>query len=120
MNCRRFRSQFFDPDDGSYHTLTEPSVPLAVRSAGATPVPTIAATKTASAGKSSRRRTFCPSRRPGRARAKPVRRLVTRPAFLAVQALPVLAFLAAFVWRKRTDSLANNPRLRRQRAGCRN
>jgi hypothetical protein len=30
--------------------------------------------------------------------------------------LPVLAFLAAFIWRKRTDSLANNPRLRRQRA----
>jgi hypothetical protein len=27
----------------------------------------------------------------------------------------VLAWLAAFVWRKRTDSLANNPRLRRQR-----
>jgi len=35
--------------------------------------------------------------------------------FLAVQTLPVLAFLAAFVWRQRADSLANNPRLRRQR-----
>ena len=33
-----------------------------------------------------------------------------------MQSLPVLAFLAAFVWRKRTDNLANNPRLRRQRA----
>jgi hypothetical protein len=41
--------------------------------------------------------------------------LLTRPAFLAAQSLPVLAWLAAFVWRKRTDSLANNPRLRRQR-----
>ena len=40
---------------------------------------------------------------------------MTRPAFLAAQSLPVLAWLAAFVWRKRTDSLANNPRLRRQR-----
>jgi len=29
--------------------------------------------------------------------------------------VPVLAFLAAFIWRKRTDNLANNPRLRRQR-----
>jgi hypothetical protein len=28
----------------------------------------------------------------------------------------VLAFLAAFIWRKRTDNLANNPRLRRRRA----
>jgi hypothetical protein len=40
---------------------------------------------------------------------------LTRPAFLAAQSVPVLAWLAAFVWRKRTDSLANNPRLRRQR-----
>jgi hypothetical protein len=42
--------------------------------------------------------------------------LVMRPAFLAAQAVPVLAFLAAFVWRQRTDSLANNPRLRRRLA----
>jgi hypothetical protein len=35
--------------------------------------------------------------------------------FLAVQTLPVFAWFAAFVWRKRTDNLANNPRLRRQR-----
>jgi hypothetical protein len=35
---------------------------------------------------------------------------------LAVQTLPILAFLAALIWRKRADNLANNPRLRRQRA----
>ncbi|HXE43140.1 MAG TPA: hypothetical protein VN516_08955, partial [Candidatus Baltobacteraceae bacterium] len=29
---------------------------------------------------------------------------------------PVLAFLGALIWRKRADNLANNPRLRRQRA----
>jgi hypothetical protein len=34
---------------------------------------------------------------------------------LAAQSVPVMAFLAAFAWRRRTDSLANNPRLRRQR-----
>jgi hypothetical protein len=33
-----------------------------------------------------------------------------------VQSLPALAFLAALVWRKRADNLANNPRLRRHRA----
>ena len=42
--------------------------------------------------------------------------LVAQPAFLAAQSVPMLAFLAAFVWRKRADNLANNPRLRRQRA----
>ena len=36
--------------------------------------------------------------------------------FVALQSLPVAAFLAAFMWRRRTDNLANNPRLRRQRA----
>ena len=41
---------------------------------------------------------------------------MAQPAFLAVQTVPVLAFLAAFIWRKRTNNLANNPRLRRQRA----
>jgi hypothetical protein len=42
--------------------------------------------------------------------------LVAQPVFLATQSLPVLAFLAAFIWRQRADNLANNPRLRRQRA----
>ena len=40
--------------------------------------------------------------------------LVEQPAFIALQTLPILAFLAAFIWRKRTDNLANNPRLRRK------
>ena len=34
--------------------------------------------------------------------------------FIAIQTTPLLAFIAAFVWRKRTDSFANNPRLRRK------
>jgi hypothetical protein len=40
--------------------------------------------------------------------------LIAKPFFLAVQAVPVLALLAAFIWRKRADNLANNPRLRRK------
>ena len=36
---------FFNPDDGQYHTLTQPAVPLAVKAAGATPMPTLAANK---------------------------------------------------------------------------
>jgi len=41
--------------------------------------------------------------------------LLAQPVFLAAQTVPALAFLAAFVWRKRANSLAKNPRLRRQR-----
>jgi hypothetical protein len=36
--------------------------------------------------------------------------------FVAAQGAPLLAFAAAFLLRRRTDALANNPRLRRQRA----
>ena len=68
-----FSFSYFDPDTGSYRTLTEPPVALAVRSAGATPAPTIAANQTASPQSPAGRRTFCRSKmtwvrwlRPGR------------------------------------------------------
>jgi hypothetical protein len=34
---------------------------------------------------------------------------------MAMQAIPFLAWISAFIVRKRNDALANNPRLRRQR-----
>jgi hypothetical protein len=108
-----FSFSYFDPDAGSYRTLKESPVQLAVHSAGANPAPVIAAAKNASPQAApadllpikEQLGTFSP--------ARPL--LLTRPGFLAAQSLPVLAWLAALVWRRRTDSLANNPRLRRQR-----
>jgi len=105
---------FFNPDDGQYHTLTQPAVPLVVKAAGATPLPQMAASKTTNEEKppqdilpiKENPGTFVASKTP----------LVAQPGFFAVQSVPVLAFLATFIWRKRTDRLANNPRLRRQRA----
>jgi hypothetical protein len=41
--------------------------------------------------------------------------LIQQPWFLALQGVPLLAWVSALVWRKRVESLANNPRLRRQR-----
>jgi len=40
---------------------------------------------------------------------------LVQPGFIALQGLPVLALVAALIWRRRADNLANNPRLRRQR-----
>lgn len=105
---------YFNPEDGKYHTLTQPAVPLTVKAAGATPLPQIAAHKTSNEEKPAqdilpikeKLGTLIPHKTP----------FIAQPVFLAAQAVPVLAFLAAFVWRKRTDNLANNPRLRRQRA----
>lgn len=105
---------FFNPDDGAYHTLTQPATPLFVSSVGATPLPTIAGTKAES--QTAPQQDIAPIRQNLGTLAQAGSPLVTRPAFLALQSVPVLAFLSALVWRKRTDNLANNPRLRRQRA----
>jgi hypothetical protein len=115
----QFSFSFFNPDDGKYHTLTQPAVPLAVHSAGATVLPTIAATKNAAPENQSPQDILPIKENLGTLAQIPVGRdavepLIAKPFFLAVQAVPVLAFLAAFIWRKRADNLANNPRLRRK------
>jgi hypothetical protein len=110
-----FAFSFFNPDDGQYHTLTQPALPLAVRPAGAGPLPNIAANKNA-APENQPPQDILPIKEKLGALTQNKIPLVAQPVFLAAQSLPVLAFLAAFIWRKRTDNLANNPRLRRQRA----
>jgi hypothetical protein len=40
---------------------------------------------------------------------------VQQPWFLALQAVPLFAWLSAVVWRRRAEMLAHNPRLRRRR-----
>ncbi len=105
---------FFNPEDGRYHALKSVAAPLTVRAAGASPMPALAANKNAADDKPPQ--DILPIKEnPGTLVASKTP-LVAQPGFLAAQAVPVLAFLAAFVWRKRTDNLANNPRLRRQRA----
>jgi hypothetical protein len=116
-----FSFSFFNPDDGKYHTLTQPAVPLVVQSAGANAQPAIAANKNSAAENQATPDILPIKENPGTFAKIPAGRgsvepLISQPAFLAVQTLPILAFLAALIWRKRADNLANNPRLRRQRA----
>jgi hypothetical protein len=110
-----FSFSFFNPDDGNYHVLTQPATPLVVSSVGPTALPTIAATKTA-ANENQPPQDIQPIRQNLGTLAQTGTPLVLRPAFLALQALPVIAFIAALLWRKRADNLANNPRLRRRLA----
>jgi hypothetical protein len=109
-----FSFSFFDPDEKAYRTLTQPPVALTVRPGGAAPAPVIAM-KNSPAGEPPPAQDIVHIKtRPGTlAQVGPP--LLQQPWFVAAQATPVLAFLAAFVWRKRAESLANNPRLRRQR-----
>ena len=105
---------YFNPEDGQYHTLTQPAVPLTVQTAGTTPMPQMAATKSSNEEKPAQ--DILPIKEKLGSLVAGTPPLVAQPVFLAAQTVPMLAFLAAFVWRKRTDDLANNPRLRRQRA----
>ncbi len=108
-----FSFSFFDPAAGSYRTLSEPPVTLVVHSAGAASAPMMAAVKTANP------QAPPPDLLPIKEQLGKLTQtgppLLTQPVFLAAQSVPVLAWLAALIWRKRTDNLANNPRLRRQR-----
>ncbi len=110
-----FSFSFFDPEAKQYRTLTQPAVPLVVRPGGATPTPVIAAnSKFATAAPPPRQDIVHIKPRPGSlAQISPP--LILQPWFVAVQGVPVLAWLVAVGWRKRVDALANNPRRRRQR-----
>ena len=106
---------FFNPGDGQYHTLTQPAVPLVVHAAGISPMPVLAADSNPAPQNQPPQDILPIKENLGTLVTKSVP-LIAQPVFLAAQTVPVLAFLAAFVWRQRADSLANNPRLRRQRA----
>ena len=109
----QFSFSFFNPDDGQYHTLTQAAVPLAVHSGSTTVMPTIAASKNSTA-ENQTLQDILPIKENLGALVKNSTPLISNPIFLGAQSLPILAFLAAFIWRKRADNLANNPRLRRK------
>ncbi len=111
----QFSFSFFDPDQKKYRTLTQSSVQLAVHPAGATPAPVIAGTKTARSEAPPPQQDIVPIKQRLGAVAQIAPPLVRQTWFIALQGVPVLAWLAAFAWRRRSDALANNPRLRRQR-----
>jgi len=109
-----FVFSYFDPESGSFHTLTHPAIPLHVLPS-ATPQPTVAAAPA-----------------PPGATPPPAQEIVNikvrlgavavagppwlrRPGFLAWQAVAPLAWICALLWRRQKDKLANNPRLRRRR-----
>jgi hypothetical protein len=106
---------FFDPDQKHYRTLTQPAVPLVVRPGGSAPAPTIVAANRSAQDSPPPAQDIVHIKPRLGALAQVGPPLVQRPWFLTLQAIPLLAWLSALVWRKRAEMLANNPRLRRQR-----
>jgi hypothetical protein len=106
---------FFDPDQKSYRTLTQPAIPLVVRPGGSAPAPTVAANTRAAPDNPPPAQDIVHIKPRLGTVAQIGPPLVQQPWFLALQAVPVVAWLSALVWRRRVETLANNPRLRRRR-----
>ncbi len=108
-----FHFSFFDPNQKSFRTLNGPAFALNVR-------PTASASAPISTNAPSSQNpppvddiVHIKVRLDEVASARPP--LVEQRWFLAVQAFPVITWLSLLLLRKRNESLANNPKLRRQR-----
>jgi hypothetical protein len=106
---------FFDPEVKGYRTLTQPAVPLLVKPGGAVAAPTVVASQ-------NRQENFPPPAQdivPNKQRLGTLAQLgpplAQQAWFLALQGVPLLAFVSAVIIRRRAENLAHNPRLRRQR-----
>ncbi len=109
-----FEFTFFDPELKTYRTLNQPALPLVVRPHDAAPQqPTIVLNPIDSKDTPAAREIVHLKTYPGAIRAvQPP--LLRQTWFLAWQSVPILAWMAALLVRRRTDSWANNPRRRRQ------
>jgi hypothetical protein len=115
-----FQFSFFDPVAATYRTLSGPAIPLTVKPSGVTatvPPPVTNAVRSRTDAPppddilhiKARLDDLGPARRP----------LAQQGWFLALQGVPVLAWVSLLVRRRRAEALANNPRLRRQRETAR-
>lgn len=104
---------FFDPEQKKYRTLTQGPIALMVSAATPGAMPAMAnGARTEGAPPAP---DIFPIKQHIGVVAELRPPLVQQPWFLTLQGVPALALIWSVVWRKRKESLANNPRLRRQR-----
>lgn len=109
------RFSFFDPLARAYRTLTSPAQSLTIRptATASAPLPTLTnASGTATPPPADDIVHIRPRLDTGR---PAMALLAAQPWFLGLQSVPVVLWLALLIRRNRAESLANNPRLRRQR-----
>ncbi len=107
---------FFDPGQNGYRTVTRPATPIIVRPGNAAPAqPTVVATTSQSQSEPALATDIVHIKPRVGALAHIRPPLIQQTWFVALQGVPLLAWLTAFIWRRREESLANNPRLRRRR-----
>ncbi|MBN2505412.1 MAG: protein BatD [Verrucomicrobia bacterium] len=110
-----FTFSYFDSQARQYRTLSGPAIALTVKAetSPAAPPPLLASNPAPHVPVPVDDVLPVQTRLEGAAMPEPF--LASQPWFLGVQSLPVLAWLSIWLWRKRADRLAHNPRLRRQR-----
>jgi len=110
-----FLFSFFDPQQKQYRTLSGPAVPLTIRPT-ASAAPPILTNANADQQKGAPAPDDIIHIKPrADAVALASSPLIQQPWFMALQAVPMLAWISLALARRRRESLANNPRLRRQR-----
>ena len=110
-----FTFSFFDPSQKRYQTLVQPATPLIVRpSAASLPPPSLAGAADIHDNPPPVADIVHIKPRFGMvAQIQPA--LVRQPWFVALQGVPVLAWLSLLISRRQKEKLAGNPRLRRRR-----
>src|ERR1019366_7850068 len=96
---------FFDPDQKKYSTLTQPAIPLVVRPGGSAPAPTVAATTRTTPDNPPPAQDIVHIKPRLGTMAQIAPPLVQQPWFLALQAVPVFAWLSALAGRRPTQML---------------
>jgi BatD DUF11 like domain len=107
---------FFDPNRRAYQTLKGPAVPLTIRATLASaPPPSLGSNVTAQGNGPAQDDIVHIKAQLGMSPVGSIP-LLRQSWFLALQVVPLLVWLGLLVARKNRENLANNPRLRRQRA----
>jgi hypothetical protein len=110
-----FQFSFFDPDQKMYRTLTQPATPLIVRPSAASLPPPALATTTAPGDTTPPVSGLVHIKPKLGVLAQLQPPLVQQPWFVALQGVPVLAWVSLLLVRKQKEHLAANPRSRRRR-----
>ncbi|HVR37053.1 MAG TPA: BatD family protein [Methylomirabilota bacterium] len=106
---------YFDPTLGRFQSLDTDPVPLSIRPAPTGAQPTVVAPASANERPNQSATDIVHIKAyPGDLHTATIP-LIQRPAFLALQVLPILALAATLVRRRRLDRLQSNPRLQRRR-----
>jgi len=108
-----FAFSFFDPDQRQFRTLTGPAIPLNVSASvgGTVAMPSLPGASNAAPAQPASDLAHI---KPHLGTASASAPLLARPWFLGVQVIPPALWLGLFVWRKRGERLANDPKARRR------